>query len=92
MGRLLGAVAVVHPLASLVGHDVLGDGGNAFDLPVAISTVVSVGEPHMMIVREPLGVLFAPPIRVAMGPRWCFSEGDRARMADRSPGSEPVHG
>src|SRR5688572_20919299 len=46
MGRL-GAVASAHPLASLVGSDVLADGGNAFDAAVAVSAMVPLGEPYM---------------------------------------------
>ena len=46
MGRL-GAVAAAHPLAALAGVDVLKEGGNAFDAAVVVSSLVSLGEPHM---------------------------------------------
>jgi gamma-glutamyltranspeptidase/glutathione hydrolase len=46
MGRR-GAVAAAHPLAALAGVDVLTEGGNAFDAAVVVSSLVSLGEPHM---------------------------------------------
>jgi len=46
MGRL-GGVSSEHPLASIVGSQVLREGGNAVDASVAVSLTLAVTQPHL---------------------------------------------
>jgi len=42
-----GGVSSEHPLASIVGYQVLHDGGNAVDASVAVSLMLAVTQPHL---------------------------------------------
>ena len=54
MGRTKGVIATPHHLASEVGAQILGDGGNAIDAAIAANAVLCVVYPHMTSVAGDL--------------------------------------